>query len=117
MFFTLLQEPLNGEYLSERFICFEADSQEDAIEQAKWFELDLEEKIGTEEDYDGYPRWWWHYPSCGTREPEISGIPMLSSRNRYTNDGWVVVYKNGNLLSSSGTALEREIQRQSVEPL
>lgn len=37
MFYTLIQEPIDGEYRSERFVCFEADSKEHAIERAECF--------------------------------------------------------------------------------
>ena len=110
MFYTLVQEPLDGEYLSERFVCFEADSQADAIQRAEWFGVDLDEKFDTDGGRSGRPRWWWHTGSEAAH-PNVAGTAMDRVTQHYRNE-WIIVYKDGNLHGSGGIALEREIQRQ-----
>lgn len=111
MFYTLIQEPIDGEYRSERFVCFEADSKEHAIERAEWFGINIEERVGGD---NGYRRWWWHNGSCNTREPMVSGIPMDRVSIELRGDEWIVVYKNNNLKSSRGITLENAIRNQSL---
>ena len=116
MFYTLIQEPFEGEYLSERFVCFEADSQADAIQRAEWFGVDLDERFDTEGGRPGYRRWWWHTGSEAP-EPNVAGTSMDRITQHYRNE-WIVVYKDGNLHGSGGIALEDAICNQSdIDPI
>ena len=110
MFYTLIQEPIEGEYRGERFVCFEAISEEEANQRAEWFGINIEELVGGD---NGYRRWWWHTSSCGTHEPTVAGTPMNRVTQQFRNE-WIIVYRNGNLKSSGGIALENTIRNQSL---
>lgn len=111
MFYTIIQSAENDRWEGERFVCIEADDQDEANLRAEWFGIDFSLTIGRWES----PKWVWHQPSCGVLEPGVNGIPIARCTARYGGH-WIVVYKNGNLKSSLAVPLDLEPDRSINEP-
>lgn len=102
-FVMLIQEPdADGRFNSERFVCFEVNSTEEAEERATWFGINL-----AEIDNGASRRWWWYSNRRTYTRPEISGHPVEElDRWGHRGEGWVIVYRNGNLRSSMALPYE-----------
>lgn len=97
---------------TERFVCFEADTQSEAIQRAEWFGIDLSERFGI---YFSN-KWNWYGNSCGTDQPEVAGSPIERSTRQHGGD-WIVVYKNGNLRGNRGVPLDMTPEPRPLGPL
>ena len=107
MFYTLLQsEQPGGGWRNERFVCFEADSREEAIQRAEWFGIDMTEMM--EDRRWPSPRWSWYLASCGKPTPQIARIEIAEARGQGLAGEWIIVYLNGNLKSSLAIPFENE---------
>ena len=99
MFYTLIQNQLpDGGWLGERFVCFEADSREEANQRAEWFGIDLGAT-----DENGYNRWEWHRPGLGTTYPKLTDHRLETT---YHVGGWVIIFKDDNIKSSMAVTLD-----------
>jgi hypothetical protein len=114
MFYTMLQEyDWNGVWRGERFICFEANSMEEANERAEWYGIDMAEMI--EDRRHPALRWSWYLESCGKPTAQIARYEIAEARRNGIEGDWIIVYLNGNLKSSLAIPFEDEPDPYAVE--
>ena len=114
MFYTIIQEAdRTGGWRGERFVSFEADSQEEANDRAIWFGIDFGEMV--ERRHGETRRWTWYRNSCGTASPEIARVALPRARSENIEGEWTIVYKDDNLRSSMAVLPENEHDPHFIE--
>lgn len=99
MFYLLLKNYDDNSGIQEDYVCFEANSKEEAIERAEWFGINLDGRV------QDYPTWEWHIYSERKPSPMVHERPL----NNLYYSNWLIIYRNNSIETWRDDQLRREI--------